>query len=105
GEFDENTGNFNVISFEEDPYNSLDVVIAAGARGKFLESMRKVYEHRSSKETSTASVVVENETKGPRMDKEFEDRFAGIEALIQGLVTQKQESAQAEADANAVQAE
>lgn len=105
GEFNEDTGNFTVTSFESDPYNSLDVVIAAGARGKFLESMRKVYEHRSSSKASTASVVVEKKEIGLTMDKEIEDRFAGIESLLQGLATQKQENAQAEADANAVQAE
>lgn len=104
GEFDENTGNFKVTSFESDPYNSLDVVLAAGARGKFLESMRKVYEHRSSNQTSTASVVG-NETKGYTM-AEIQDVLDAVKeqnTLLSALVASKQENAQTEADANAVQ--
>lgn len=105
GEFDENTGNFHVTSFEEDPYNSLDVVIAAGARGKFLESMRKVYEHRSSEKTSVASTEDKEETKGLIMEKDVEDRFNAIENLIQTLVASKQAEAQVEAEKSAVDAE
>lgn len=104
GEFDENTGNFNVISFEEDPYNSLDVVIAAGARGKFLESMRKVYEHRSSDNTSSR-LAEENTEKGMTLEKDVEERFDALSTLIQGLVSSKQESAQAAADQALVTAE
>lgn len=105
GEFDENTGNFRVTSFQEDPYNSLDVVIAAGARGKFLESMRKTYEHRSSEQESSVASALDNKSKGITMDEETKAAFAALTTLISGLVDTKQESAQAEADATAVQAE
>lgn len=103
GEFDENTGNFRVTSFQEDPYNSLDVVIAAGARGKFLESMRKTYEHRSSEHKPGAASAQEiKESKGMTMDEETKAAFAALTTLISGLVETKQESAKVEVEASVV---
>lgn len=104
-EFDENTGNLIVTSFQEDPYNSLDVVVAAGARGKFLESMKKTYERRRSENASTNPVEGQKkESKGLRMDEETKAAFAALTTLIQGLSDSKAESAKAEADAAAVEA-
>lgn len=106
GEFDENTGNFHVTSFEEDPYNSLDVVIAAGARGKFLESMRKVYESRGSEKASTAPVEDKNEMEGRFvMDQEVKEAFDAINAKFDRLLAAQEAQAHVEAEQSAVDAE
>lgn len=107
GEFDEDTGNFYVTSFEDDPYNSLDVVIAAGARGKFLESMRKVYDSRQN-ESDKTEVTSASDKERITMDKEVKEALEALTALVQSLVAEKQAAgqaeAQAEADAMAVEA-
>lgn len=85
-----------------DPYASLDVVIAAGARGRFEESMKTMYARRSAEhKTSTASVVEKEETL--TMDKDVEARFDALETAITGLVASKQAEAKTEADAAAVE--
>lgn len=107
GEFDEDTGNFYVTSFEDDPYNSLDVVIAAGARGKFLESMRKVYDSRKS-ESDRPEVTSASDKERITMDEKVLERLDALVELITPLVAREQaakdEAAQAEADAKAVEA-
>lgn len=107
GEFDETTGNFYVTAFEDDPYNSLDVVIAPGARGKFLESMRKVYESRQS-ESGKPEVTSASDKERITMDKEVKEALDKLTALLESLVAEKQAAeqaeAQAEADASAVEA-
>lgn len=97
-------GEFIVDWFNpNDPYASLDVVIAAGARGRFEESMKTMYAQRSAEhKTSTASV--EEKRKTLTMEKDVEERFDALEQAIQGLVTSKQEEAKTEADAAAVEA-
>lgn len=85
-----------------DPYASLDVVIAAGARGRFEESMKTMYARRSAEyKTSTASVAEKEETL--TMEKDVEERFNALEGLINGLASSKQEAAKTEADAAAVE--
>ena len=97
-------GDFQVDWFNpNDPYGSLDVVIAAGARGRFEESMRTMYARRSvENETSTASVADKEERL--TMEKDVAERFDAIETLLNGLATSKQEESKAEADAVAVEA-
>lgn len=103
--YEDENGEFIVDWFNpQDPFASIDVVIAAGARGKFMESARKAY----------ASVLADAEKPGVTsaleerklvMEKDVEDRFAAIEALLTALVEKneaaKAEAAQAEADAEA----
>ena len=99
------SGEFIVDWFNpEDPYASLDVVIAAGARGRFEESMREMYQKRSEK-TSVALAEEKSERKAMTMEKDVEERFSAIESLIQSLVDAKHTEAQAKADDAAVQAE
>lgn len=106
GEFDENTGNFKVTSFIEDPYNSLDVVIAAGARGQFLESMKKIYESRTG--SNKPEVTSASDTERITMDEEMKAAFKSLTDLIAPLVAKEQASqhaeAQAEADEKAIEA-
>lgn len=85
-----------------DPYASLDVVIAAGARGRFEESMKTMYAHRRENQTPAASA--EEKEKALTMEKDVEERFNALETLISGLADSKQTEAKAEADAAAVEA-
>lgn len=96
-------GEFIVDWFNpSDPYASLDVVIAAGARGRFEESMKTMYARRSAEHQTTTASVEEKE-KTLTMEKDVEDRFNDLTNLINGLVTSKQEEAKTEADAAAVE--
>lgn len=104
GYYDEDSSEFMVDWFNpEDPYASLDVVIAAGARGRFEESMREMYSKRV--ENTSSRLAEENKEKGMTLEKDVEERFDALSALIQGLVSSKQESAQAAADQALVTAE
>lgn len=89
-----------------DPYASLDVVIAAGARGRFEESMKNYYAHRRAESKTTTTAV--EERKDDNMDKELLEALAAIKTTLESLVAEKtskaEESAQHEADAKAVEA-
>lgn len=106
GYVEESSGDFIVDWFNpEDPYASVDVVIAPGARGKFMESMRKTYDSmidESKKPSVTSAVEKEN---GIKMDEEIKEAFKALNDLIAPLVAKEQtaqaEAAQAEADENA----
>lgn len=105
--FENENGEFVVDWFNpEDPYASLDVVIAPGARGKFLESARRAYEsvHPESDRPSVTSAV--EEENGIKMDeKDKAEIIAALSDLIAPLVAKETasqaEAAQAEADENA----
>lgn len=106
GYVSEDDGEFYVDWFNpEDPYGSVDVVIAPGARGRFLESMKKVYTPVA--ESKDPAPAQDNERK-PVMDQELKDAFAAQLALLEQLVDSKKakESAdsQVEADDAAVAA-
>lgn len=101
GEFDQDTGNFNVVSFDaDDPYRSLDVVLAAGARGKFLESMKKTYARMSAKEASTASVEDTPDTEGlsPMAEKDVLEAISKLTVAVEAMTESKHQEAKAEAD-------
>lgn len=94
--FENDNGDFVVDWFNpEDPYASLDVVIAPGARGKFLESAKRAYEslHRDSDEPS---VTAAQEERKLEMDEKDREAIAALTTAVQALVTDKQ-AAQAEA--------
>lgn len=109
GQVDEN-GDFRVTEFDaEDPFRSVDVVIAAGRGGRFelTESVKRMYEsRRSDSQTSTTAV---EERKDDIM--ELSDVVKAVEALttqVSALVAARNEeadaSAQRQADAHAVEA-
>ena len=102
------TGDFIVDWFNpEDPYASLDVVIAPGARGKFLENARKAYESVRPGSEEKPSVTSAQEERKLAMEKDVEERFAALESLLTSLVSEKQtaqeEAAQVAADEKAIE--
>jgi hypothetical protein len=113
---DEETGEFIVDWFNpEDPYASVDVVIAPGARGKLTEAMQTTYSRvtQESKPGAEASAQESHERK-LRMEKEIQEALekvnstlASVAEALSGLVTEKQakesQEAQVEADAKAVE--
>lgn len=106
GYVDEASGDFIIDWLHpEDPYGSIDVVIAPGARGKFLESMRKNYDSRRSESVKPPATAVE-EKKGIKMDEELKEALKGISDALAVLVAEKNdkaaEAAQREVDAEAV---
>lgn len=93
----------NVTAIQEDRLNGADLVARPGLVGSGLAE--KLYESAIavSVEPSVTSAVDEKEEL--RMEKDVEERFAALEALLTGLVAKETasqaEAAQAEADENA----
>lgn len=108
GYVDEATGDFIVDWFNpSDPYASLDVVIAPGARGKFLESARKVYDARRSESEKTPGTPPAERKDNENMELEkvveaVEALTAQVTALVADKESAKAQEAQANADAQAV---
>lgn len=79
GHDDGATGKWIAESFaEEDPYRSADLVVAAGARGKFervAEGLRRVIE-------ASATAGEKEET---HMDKDIEARFEALDKSVKNL--------------------
>lgn len=102
-------GRFHVTEFDaEDPFRSVDVVIAAGRGGRFEESaIREMYESRRSDSDEKPGVTSAQEERKLEMEKDVEERFAALETLLTSLVAGKQaaeaEAAQAEADDKAIE--
>lgn len=104
GSEDEN-GDFLVESLDaEDPFRSVDVVMAAGRGGRFelTESVKKMYESRRSdfvEETTTTAVVV----KGNEMELEekIDALVAEIKTLASAIVAEKESAVAAEAQVKA----
>lgn len=90
----------------EDPYASLDVVIAAGARGKFEESMKSLYAQRRAENKTTTTAV--EERKDDNMDEKVMEALTAIQTALASLVSERKsesdKDAQHEADAKAVEA-
>lgn len=106
--FENEQGEFVVDWFNpEDPYASLDVVIAPGARGKFLESARRAYEsvHPGSDTPSVTSAL--EEKKDNSMDEKDLEAIRSLTVAVSALVADKEkanaEAAQVTADAEAGQ--
>lgn len=99
-------GEFEITWFDEhDPYASLDVVIAAGARGKFLESARKAYALRAENASAVpADSTTEEEGMSEMAEKDVLDAVAKITAAVEALTESNQKQAQATVDADAVEA-
>lgn len=107
GEYDEND-DFIVTEFAaDDPYRSVDVVVAPGARGEFLAERLKEMYVSSVEDASKPSVTVAQEVKeGDTM--ELEKAIEALTAKVDALIADKEKAvaaeAQAEADAQAVAA-
>jgi len=107
---DEETGEFIVDWFNpEDPYASVDVVIAPGARGKLTEAMKATYSRNREGKPDAEASAQENKERKLRMDEETQKAFADVNAALAkvsealtALVTDKQakESEKAQAEAN-----
>lgn len=96
--FENDNGEFVVDWFNpEDPYASLDVVIAPGARGKFLESAKRAYESVNPDPEEKPSVTAAQEERKLEMEKDVQDAFDALRALIAPLVTEKQTAQEAAA--------
>lgn len=102
--YEDENGEYIVDWFNpEDPYASLDVVIAPGARGKFMESMREFYSaHRPSDKHPGGTRTVEN--KEIKMDQELKDALKGISDTLAGLVAKEKAAEAADAQAKADEA-
>lgn len=108
----EDDGEFHVKEFDvNDPFRSVDVVIAAGRGGRFeiTESYRQIYESaRTQAPTKTPTTQV---AEGKDDSMEIADVVKAVEALttqVSALVAARNEeadaSAQRQADATAVEA-
>lgn len=85
----------------EDPFASVDVVHAPGARGKFMESMRKTYDSNRKVESKEPTVKSAEEENGVKMDQEMKDAFKSLTDLVSTLVAEKEARTNAEAQATA----
>jgi hypothetical protein len=94
-----------------DPYASLDVVIAPGARGKFMESMRSFYESATPGSRQATTTAVEEKKDNEMLDEKaigeaIASALAPLAAKLDTLVATKENAeaveAQAKADAEAV---
>lgn len=102
GYIDDN-GDFIVDWFNEnDPYRSVDVVLAAGRGGKFLESARKFYAQRSAEQKPSAASAGDSKPKGKTMEKEILDAIEKLNANVEALIAKETQEAQAQADADAL---
>lgn len=90
----------------EDPYASVDVVIAPGARGKFMESLKKSYDTARKQESENPSSAAgqENEGEGMDLEKAVADLTKMVTELYEVDKAKQADAAQATADATAVAA-
>lgn len=88
----------------EDPFASVDVVIAPGARGKFMENMRKTYDSARRVESTKPSTTVVQEDEGDNMD-EVKEALAKLTDQVSALVAKENEAQAAEAQIKADNAE
>ena len=101
GESDEHG---NVTAFIEDRLNGADLVARPGLVGSGLAE--KLYESAKAQDSIEKPGVTSAQENGKlSMEKDVEERFTALEALLQSLVAKEQDAdakaAQAEADADA----
>lgn len=103
----EDDGEFHVREFDvDDPFRSVDVVIAAGRGGRFeiTESYRQIYESARIAESDKPGITSVLEMKNG-IHMELEEKVDKALELLAGLVakehTAQAEAAQAEADKDA----
>lgn len=102
--YEDENGEFIVDWFNpEDPYASIDVVIAPGARGKFMESMREFYSAQESDNKRPGARQAEH--KENKMDKEtLEAALKPLADALAVLDTEKKATEAADAQAKADEA-
>lgn len=103
--YEDENGDFVVDWFNPaDPFGSVDVVIAPGARGKFMESAKKAYASVDT-EAKKPSVTSAQDERKQEMDKEVLERLTALTTAVEALVAKedavKAEAVQAEADEEA----
>src|SRR5690606_22009845 len=102
GAGEDRDGVFHVTEFDtEDPFRSVDVVIAAGRGGRFemAESMRKIYEsRRDSDEKPSVTSAQENNRKDPIVEEKLDKLIEMIGLLVAKDEAKAAEAAQVEAD-------
>lgn len=104
GEWNDRTGNFNVLEFVDDPYTSVDVVIAAGARGKILESAKRMYASRiENASAASAEGKTEEEGLSEMAEKDVLEALSKLTVAVEALTESNSKEAQAEADTAAIQ--
>ena len=103
GSAEERDGYREAVLMEADAYNSLDLVVAPGAGGKFTERLQEAYNKASQgeylRENDTAPVAVETKKEIEDMDKDeiksllesalapIADRFDALEGKVADLHT------------------
>lgn len=106
GHFNED-GEFEVDTFNpNDPFKSVDVVIAAGRGGRFeiTESYRKMYESARVAESEKRPGARQAERKEIKMDEELKEALKGITDALAVLVAEKKQAEAAEAQVEADEA-
>ncbi|QDK01295.1 capsid maturation protease [Microbacterium phage WaterT] len=102
GEADEDG---NVTAINEDRLNGADLVARPGLIGSGLAE--KLYESAKAQTVEKPSVTSAQEERKLEMEKDVEERFSALEALLTSLVTEKQtaqeEAAQVAADEKVVE--
>lgn len=105
GEVDED-GVFHVKEFDrEDPFRSVDVVIAAGRGGRFelTESVKQIYESRRSGSENSSGARQEETGKEIKMD-ELKAALEALTVQVSALVSEKKNAEAAEAQVEADEA-
>lgn len=99
--YEDENGEFIVDWFNpNDPYASIDVVVAPGARGRFEEAAKKAYSNRSENENPGTRQVQNKETN---LDKETLE--AALKPLADALATLVAKDSSAEAAKAQVEAD
>lgn len=107
GEGEDRDGEFQVTEFDrDDPFRSVDVVLAAGRGGRLNESaLHEMYAGRKADDEKPGAHAQETDERNPEMD----ELIKAVEALadqVKSLVAEKAdveaEKVQAEADEKAV---
>lgn len=95
----------NVTAINEDRLNGADLVARPGLIGSGLAE--KLYESAKAQTVVEPSVTSAQEERKLEMEKDVEERFSALEALLTSLVTEKQtaqeEAAQVAADEKVVE--
>lgn len=89
----------NVTEIHEDAYNGADLVARPGLSGSKIAA--KLYEAAVNAVSDEPGVTAAQEERKLEMEKDVEERFSALEALLTSLVTEKQTAQEAAAQATA----
>lgn len=92
-----------LTEFYADPFNSVDVVTVPGAGGAILERLTESYKRAISVEEPTVALTEGEKEKGNIVeDTKVLEAIESLTALVESLLSAKNEEVKAEADAEAV---